>query len=38
MFSPPPLGMAQQSEADGKAETETFDKFQCDSTNLGALQ
>lgn len=25
-------GMAQQSEADGKAETETFDKFQCDST------
>lgn len=24
--------MAQQSEADGKAETETFDKFQCDST------
>ena len=36
MFSPLPLGMAQQSEADGKAETETFDKFQCDSTNLGA--
>lgn len=29
-------GMAEKSEADGKAEAETFDKFQCHSTNLGA--
>lgn len=27
--------MSEKSEADGKAETETFEKFQCQSTPLG---
>ena len=29
-------GMAENSEAEGTAEQETFDKFQCDATTLGA--